>query len=255
MSKRTQLHWKIVFCLWFVVVTIATHTPAMQESETPTFISPDKLFHFVSFGVLAMTFWSTGWIKDKRKVLWLFILWSVVDELTQALLPLGRPFSVADLIASVLGIVAAASWMGMLTFPQLREVQTKVDMLLSRTIVWFVLCPVALIGAVGTSAVIWKILWNLYQVSFGPLSLCLGLIITATVLLSIISIWAQCLEKKILKKLFPTLLVLGIVAIIIGFATSDIEVGAYTIGLTFFTIGSARIWRATITDKSTWGTM
>ncbi len=255
MNKRTQFHWKIAFCLWFVVVTIATHTPAMQKSENPTFISPDKLFHFVSFGVLAMTFWSAGWVKQKKMVVLLLLLWATVDEATQALLPLDRPFSVADLIASMLGIVAASSWMGALSFSELSRIQEKVDALLSRTIVWFVLCPLAIVGTIGSSAVIWLILWKTFEISCAPLALSAGLLSTTALFLLIIGYWAKCLDLKPIKKMFSKMFALGILATIIGFATSGIEVGAYTIGLTFFTIGSARVWRTTITDNSTQRTM
>lgn len=48
---------------------------------------------------------------------------------------------------------------------------------------------------------------------------------------------------------------LGVIAVIIGYATVGIEVGSFAVGLAFFVIGSARIWRATITDKSIWGTI
>lgn len=255
MSKSTQLHWKIAFCLWFAVVTTATHVPAMQKSENPVFISPDKMFHFVSFGVLAMTLWSSGWIKQKRTVVCLLLFWALIDEITQALLPLDRPFSIADLTASMLGIFAAASWMGNLSLPQFLEIQTKVDTLLSRTFSWIVLCPVAIVGTVGISFVIWKILWKTYLVSYAPLSLCLGLLITTAVLLAIVSKWARCLENEIIIKILPKTFVLVILALIAGFVTSAIEVGSYTIGLSVFTIGSARIWRAAIIDNSTCETM
>ena len=255
MNSRTQLHWKIAFCIWLVVVTVATHTPAMQESETQTFVSPDKLFHFISFGVLAMLFWCAGWVKQKRITLLLFLLWSLVDEATQAILPLDRPFSFADLFASMLGVIAAASWMGSLSMPQLQNLRKKIDTLFSKTITWFVLCPVAIIGTVGSSAVMWLYIWKTYLVSCAPFSLCIGLLLTAVALLMIISLWAQCLEKDVVKALLPKVFFLGIISIIMGFATSRVEVGPYTIGLAFFTIGFASVWRATITDLSVEGTM
>jgi VanZ family protein len=249
MSNSTQLHWKTAFCLWLVIVTVATHLPAMQESENPMFVSPDKMLHFVSFGVLAMTFWCAGWMKRKRTVILLLLLWSIVDEVTQALLPLDRPFSIADLTAGMLGVFAAASWMGALSQPHLRDMHEKIDVLLSKTVAWYVLCPVAIIGTIGTSSVIWLILWKTFHLSYAPLSLCLGLLLTTSMLLVLISFWTQCSEKELVKKLLPKIITLGMASLIVGFATVGTEVGQYTMGLAFFTIGSAYIWRATITDN------
>jgi len=255
MSKSTRLHWRIAFCLWLVVVTVATHRRVTQGTETPIFITPDKMFHFVSFGVLAMTFWCSGWIKQKLTVVLLLLLWTLVDEFTQALLPIDRPFSIADITASMLGVLVAAGWMGGLSHLQFCEVNEKIDSLLSRTRAWLVLCPVAMIGTIGIGAFVWLILWKTLYLSLAPLSLCISLLMTTVVLLAIISAWADCFEKKLAQKLLPQLIILGVVSVIIGYAMRSIEVGPSVVGIAFFGMGSSRIWQATITDKFIWGTI
>ena len=255
MSNKTRLHWKITFFLWLIVVTITTHMPAMEKSQNPVFIAPDKLFHFVSFGVLSFACWNSGWAKHRWTIVRIMIGWAMFDEITQAMLPLDRPFSYADLLASVLGIIAAASWMGALSLPQLSTTKEKVDALLSRTVAWVVFCPIAMIGTIVISGVVWTMLRKIYQTSYAPLSLCIGLLLTVAILLIIITIWCKIPMTGILVKTIPKMLGVGIIATLFGVAVSGIEVGAYTFGLTIFTIGCARVWYAVVGDKTSQWTM
>jgi len=250
MNNKAQLRWKLAFCLWLVVVTIATHMPAAEPSENPSFIAPDKLFHFVSFGVLSFALWNCGWTKHRWTVVRIMIGWAIFDEFTQAMLPLDRPFSVADITASMLGIIAAASWMGALSIDQLTSFRKKIDNLLSQTVSWVVLCPVAIVGTIGISAVIWSVLRKQFQASYAPLALCIGLLLNAFILLAIVSVWCKLPAKRIVAKMIPKILVVGIISILIGLVIPETAVGSYTIALTIFTIACSRVWHVTITDNA-----
>ena len=255
MNNKTQLRWKIVFCLWFVVVTIATHVPAMEESVNAVFISPDKLFHFVSFGVLAMTFWCSGWVKQKWLALRLLIAWALLDEITQALLPLGRPFSTADFIASFLGIVSASSWFGALSSPVTCCIQEKVDELLSKNIAWFILSTLSILGTIGIGAVVWFTMWKNFEINNAPASLCVGLLSTSILLLTTIAWWSNIKYKELLVKIVPSVIAIGLISLVLAFLMSGIEIGSCTIGLTFFTIGCSVAWRTIVTADSCERTM
>ncbi|MBC8523666.1 hypothetical protein H8D29_07030 [PVC group bacterium] len=255
MNSATQLRWRIAFCLWLVIVTIATHAPAMKETENPIFVSPDKLFHYVSFGVLALSFWCAGWTKNKWLAVCLLLCWVVIDEVTQAALPLDRPFSWGDLISSLLGVIAAVSWMGALSIPKFATIQRKVDLLLSRNVAWLILCPIAIVGTIGIGTAVWFAFWKMFDISNSSASLCLGLLITTALLLVIIVYWAQISAKQLVTKLIIKLLIVGLVSVIIGFSTRGLEVGSWTVGLAFFSIAFSRIWRGVVIDNSYQGTM
>ncbi len=222
----------------------------MEESENSFIISPDKLFHFVSFGVLAMTFWCSGWVNQKRFAIGILIAWTLFDEITQALLPLGRPFSFADLTASVLGVIAAASWFGTLSSPTTICIREKVDALLSKNIAWLVLSTLSIFGTIGIGAVVWRAMWKNYEINNTPASLCVGLLCTTMLLLAIIVFWSKVNYKILLVKSIPPLIVIGVVSLAIVFLTSGIEVGSWTIGLSFFTIGCSVVWRTIVAADS-----
>jgi VanZ family protein len=255
MNNKTQLRWKIVFCLWLVVATTATHVPAMEESVNAVFISPDKLFHFVSFGVLAMTFWCSGWVKQKWLALRLLIVWALLDEITQALLPLGRPFSIADFIASFLGIVSASSWFGALSSPVTYCIREKVDALLSKNIAWFILSTLSILGTISISAIVWYSMWKNFEINNAPASLCVGLLSTLILLLTTIVCWSNIKCKELLVKIVPPLMAVCLISLLIPFLMNGLEIGSWTIGLTFFTIGSSVVWRTIVTADSCERTM
>ena len=241
--------------MWLVVVTIATHVPAMEESVDSVFVSPDKLFHFVSFGVLAMTFWCSGWVKQKWLALRLLIGWALLDEITQALLPLGRPFSTADFIASFLGIVSASSWFGALSSPVTYCIREKVDALLSKNIAWFTLSTLSVLGTISIGAVVWFTMWKNFEINNAPASLCVGLLSTSILLLATIVCWSNIKCKKLLVEMTPPLMAIGLISLVIAFLMSGIEIGSWTIGLTFFTIGCSVVWRTIVTADSCERTM
>jgi hypothetical protein len=202
-----------------------------------------------------MTFWCSGWVKQKWLALRLLIAWALLDEITQALLPLGRPFSTADFIASFLGIVSASSWFGALSSPVTCCIQEKVDALLSKNIAWVILSTLSVLGTIGIGAIVWFTMWKNFEFNNVPASLCVGLLSTSILLLTTIVWWSNIKCKELLVKMVPLLMAVSLISLVLAFLMSGIEIGSSTIGLTFFTIGCSVVWRTIVTADSYEGTM
>tara|TARA_X000000368_G_scaffold413379_1_gene401325 strand:- start:386 stop:1135 length:750 start_codon:yes stop_codon:yes gene_type:complete len=161
--ELTVRYWRIVFVIWFILLTIATHLPQAPPTDYPIFISPDKLLHFVCFGVLAFMFMCGGWFKNPLSSMSLLLGWSILDELSQDLMPNNRDFSTSDVIASVLGIVSAYIWCGSLRTVHNAALEGAVDSVLAKGKNWFTLAwtGVFSITFIGLSC------WFLLRFAFG----------------------------------------------------------------------------------------
>ena len=76
--ELTVHYWRVVFVIWLVVLTIATHLPHDVISKDSTLDSPDKLLHFLCFGMLAFMCMCSELFRSKW-LMWLALgLWVVV---------------------------------------------------------------------------------------------------------------------------------------------------------------------------------
>ena len=157
MTQHDQVlrHWRVAFLVWLIVLTIATHLPQDPPIENPTIESPDKLLHFVCFGMLAFLFMSTRWVRHVLLSWVVVALWTVLDEVTQDLLPLNRAFSQGDLIAGELGVFAAYVWQGALQKSNLQELEQHVDGVLANWKNWLYLAFVSAFTVVFATIAFW----------------------------------------------------------------------------------------------------
>ena len=95
-ARRSARPWRIAFVLYACALTVATHWPQL-EIGTEGQPAPDKLLHLFAFGGLAFLLIRTSWLRTIWAVGILTFMWTVLDEITQALPVLGRHSSVTDL--------------------------------------------------------------------------------------------------------------------------------------------------------------
>ena len=153
--EKALRHWRVAFLFWFFLLTIATHLPQPTPTGDPVFESPDKLLHFVSFGMLGYLFMCSGLVRNVIFSWFIIAMWAVVDEYTQDMLPLNRPFSSEDLIAGELGILSAYAWHGALQSPQLEYLQKSIERVLSCRKNWFYVGGIGAVTAVCMTGVWW----------------------------------------------------------------------------------------------------
>lgn len=249
--QAARVRWRVAFCVWFVVLTTATHWPSLAVGD-PAFISPDKLIHFVTFGVLAFAFWCSGWVAVPWLAIRLMLGWAIIDEVTQAILPLDRPFSWADLTASMLGVLAAGSWMGALSNQATTNIRVRVTAMLATTSAWLVLCPIAVGTTLVVSAAAWSILWFGFEASQSSASLCVGLSVAVTVLIVVIIRWCklQNTATRLAIKLLKPLTMIAAVSTIAWIVSGVGGLDQWTIAITIFTIGSSWAWRSAIGENT-----
>ena len=254
--QAARVRWRVAFCVWLVVLTTATHWPSLAVGD-PAFISPDKLIHFVTFGILAFAFWCSGWVDVPWLAIRLMLGWAIFDEVTQAILPLDRPFSWADLIASMLGVVAAGSWMGALSNQTATNVRNRVIAVFATTPAWLVLCPLAVGTTLVVSAAAWSILWFGFEASQSSASLCVGLLVAVTVLLVAIVRWCKLQETatRLASKMLKPLTVMAVATVLVWIIAGVGGLDQWTIAIAFFTIGCSRVWRSAIGENSIAGSM
>lgn len=112
--KRTAINrWRGVFVAYGVLLTVATHWPALDigSEEVP---AADKALHLYAFGLGTLLLQQTRWIKT-APLLWLVgLAWILMDEWTQAMPILERQFSTLDVLAGGLGVTVACAWIAAL---------------------------------------------------------------------------------------------------------------------------------------------
>ena len=136
---RTTWHFRVTFVLWLVLLTIGTHLPQDPPVESPVFESPDKLLHFVFFGVLTFLLMCSRWIKNVG-ILWIILTaLALLDELSQEVLSTNREISKEDFLASALGIFAVLCCYGAFRPPQLMCMKNSIVDSLSNVKNWLLL--------------------------------------------------------------------------------------------------------------------
>ncbi len=184
LREAARRNWRIAFVVWFVAVTVATHWPQMAI-DTGEHKAPDKLLHFACFGIMAFSLWSSGWFRHPFSVWGAVSLWALFDEVTQSFLPLGRPFSPADLFSGELGILAATAWMGALSGNAMSSTRDRVDRLLAKGTNWVPLVMLSVIMTLVVAAVVWSFGRAMSGTSNTSLSLAAGLVATTLALVAI----------------------------------------------------------------------
>lgn len=98
-----------MFVVYAIALTTGTHWPSLRFG--PEVPASDKVFHLVGFGLLAWLIWRTGWFRSRVVALLVALVWSALDELSQALPFLGRHPGGLDMTANALGVLVAGAAM------------------------------------------------------------------------------------------------------------------------------------------------
>ena len=228
----TLRHWRFVCLLWFVALTIATHLPQAVPSDEPVFVPPDKLLHFISFGMLGFFFMCSRTVKNPWTCWVIVALWAVADEVTQDLLPLHRAFSGADLIAGELGIAAFMVWGGALSKPATAKIRERVETILALPKNWislFFICTLVIFAGIG---LIWYALKMLKGEQFAPAALFVAFSLATVCVLwffirkGALQVEARQRLKSMVPSLLGTILLSAMVGVIVSFSTFDPWVAA-----------------------------
>jgi VanZ family protein len=246
--ELTVHHWRKAFIFWFILLAVATHLPQATPSNNPVFESPDKLLHFVCFGMLAFLFSQTRWITSPSTCWAIVALWAIVDEATQHMLPINRAFSLADLVAGELGIAAFMLWFGALSQETTRHIRETVNEILSSGKNWFLIGFIAF----GVGLVVLAALWFSFKVFTGephtPLAFFVSCLVASTCILWFIvskgalmqEVWR--ITKNMVLPLSLTIVFAAMAGAFISFTTFDPWVAAMAI----LVVGSRIAWnRAT----------
>lgn len=167
-------------------LVIATHWPHLALGS-PEHKAPDKVMHFVCFGLLTVLLWRTRWIPSSVSaghvlICMIGLLIVVADEYTQSAAGIGREFSLADIGAGALGVGAAASFAGVWDRPRDGDATASharrdmaVDVVMASPSTWL---RSMMIGAVSigiVSTAVWCLLWFGAGISNSNIALLCGL--------------------------------------------------------------------------------
>jgi hypothetical protein len=231
--------------IWFLILIIGTHLPQATPSEAPVFESPDKLLHFVCFGLLAFFFMCSRWVQPVW-LCWLIVaIWAIVDETTQDLLPLNRAFSGEDLISGELGITAFMAWHGALSSKPTKHINDSVEKLLSKTSNWYALVAIGagfFVAAISTLWLLSKVIIDTRQTGW---AFFFAFLISIVFMLcffvkkcSIPSGELCAIIKNMVVALVWTIVITAMVGIAVSYTTFDPWVAAMTV----LVIGSRIAW-------------
>jgi hypothetical protein len=143
--RRVTLPWRVLFALYAIALTTGTHWPQLQlhVGEMP---APDKIIHMLGFGGLALLLWRTRWIRNAWLLLAVALIWTLLDELTQAIPIFGRTFSWLDIIGGWLGVTLVMAWVwalapigGVLNRKRLCVSEFVIDELFLRPRTWIIM--------------------------------------------------------------------------------------------------------------------
>jgi hypothetical protein len=155
---RARLFWRIALLVYALALTIGTHWPRLRLG-TEAMGSPDKLLHFVAFGVLAFLLWRSGWLRGGWALLAIALLWVLADELSQAIPSLGRSVSWMDALAGAGGVLVVAAWRWALrrvggpgNRARLAFLDATADEVVTRPVVWIIAALAAIPAAAALGA-------------------------------------------------------------------------------------------------------
>ena len=246
MTKHEQalVRWRVVLLIGVVLLTVATHLPQATPSANPTLDMPDKLYHFVFFGAIGYFFMCSGMIRKGYLSWFVIALWTFLDEYTQDLLPINRPFSVEDLISGELGVYAAYCWAGALRNPQCRHIAGKVDEVLASTKNWICLAGITLFTLVLTTATIWYLSTAITGTQYSEPAFLIGTLTAIFVGFFTIKRMGNISGVFIGQKLSVVWQVLGTIglALLVGYATSNTFIDPWVVALFTLILCGRFIW-------------
>ena len=169
--RRLTKPWRLVFVLYACALTVATHWPQL-DIGTETQPSPDKLLHLFAFGGLAFLLIQTRWLRRIWMAGIIAVMWTLLDEITQALPVLGRQSSVTDILAGELGVALVVTWAwalgsigGVANRTRLAQQHFLLAELFRQPRTWIIVASAALIGALitgGSIALAMKFVFTRY---------------------------------------------------------------------------------------------
>lgn len=102
--------WRVVLMLAAGLYLVGSHWPRLEMdpvgSDGP---SPDKILHFITYFLLSLPAWWTGWFPTLGRLWIAGMLFAAFDEVTQWLLPIDRSITVSDLVCDACGLTAAVA--------------------------------------------------------------------------------------------------------------------------------------------------
>lgn len=99
--------WRWLLTIYFIVLTTGTHWPKL-EPLGPEHTPPDKLMHFLAFGILALLLERARVLPRGWVAFLVILIWIPLDEWTQDLLSPWRHWTLPDVLAGIEGLAAAA---------------------------------------------------------------------------------------------------------------------------------------------------
>jgi VanZ family protein len=242
-------HWREAFLFWFVWVTVATHFPQSPPTgEEPFFESPDKLLHFLCFGILGFLFIQTKWVKNNW-LCWIIVgLWAVFDEMTQHILPIEREFSYEDLVASELGITSFVLWTGALSRKSVSHIRDTVNVILSKAKNWAIILFIGSLVTSITTLSIWYSLKEILGKQYSSGALFIAFIV-ATGCVFWFVVRKGGLQKEVarlVKVMLPTVLLTMVFVTMAGILVSFTSFEPWVIAMVVLMVGLRVAWnRAT----------
>jgi len=105
LCRRLALrHFRIVSVVYLLALIVGTHWPRLELSGPSGAF--DKLIHFFAFGLMIFCFWICNWVTGSVRLVIVGIGVCFLIEITQATLSVGRVYSLHDVEAGTMGVVA-----------------------------------------------------------------------------------------------------------------------------------------------------
>lgn len=154
--ERATRPWRITLVLYGLVLTLGTHWPRL-ELRLGDIPAPDKILHLLGFGGLAFLLWrSRLWRLGKGgwPLAVVALLWTVLDEVTQAIPILGRSFSWMDVAGGWMGVTLVLTWIwaikpigGPEALRRYQQRENVIDALFLRASTWIIMALAGLAGS------------------------------------------------------------------------------------------------------------
>ena len=107
LCRRLALrHFRIVSSIYLLALIVGTHWPRLELSGPSGAF--DKLIHFFAFGLMIFCFWICNWVTGFARLVIIGFGICFLIEITQLTLSVGRVYSLHDIEAGTLGVVAFA---------------------------------------------------------------------------------------------------------------------------------------------------
>ena len=106
-ARRAVRSWRAAFLAYVIGLETATHWPRLDLGESGP---SDKTIHLVAFGMLTALLWRAHWLGRLGAVVFIALIWSAYNEISQGMLPIGRTSAWQDFFANVLGVALAGAW-------------------------------------------------------------------------------------------------------------------------------------------------